>query len=148
MSLVDMKNIPIDLHELDFGLGCEIKAKGYLIDEQPTTQIIEHVSTILDINEKYIYLIIDYSQTTLPDFNFEVMFQVVQHAIQEFKFNPNLVVAIHANDDVNFRLAKIWDLFVKEIGWEVAVFREKDLLNEWLHKEMQKRYDLTKLIFR
>jgi len=148
MSLVNMKNTPIEIYELDYGLGCEIKAKYSLTSEETSTQILEHMSKILDINEKYIYLIIDYSQTTLPDFDFEDMYKAVQQAIQDFKFNPDLVVAINASDDVTFRLANMWNLFVKKIGWEVAVFRKKGLLDEWLQKEMQKRYDLTKLTFR
>ena len=148
LGQVNMKKMPIEIHELDFGLGCEIKAKHELLNEEPSTQILEHMSKILDINEKYIYLIIDCSQIKLPEVNFEDMHKAVQQAIQDYKYNPDLVVAINVNDDVTFRLANMWSLFVKDIGWEVDVFRKKDLLDEWIQKEMQKRYDLTKLTFR
>ena len=49
--------MPVEIRNLDNGLGCLIKAEGNLSSEAVFSPIFEHIYKPKEVHEKYIYLI-------------------------------------------------------------------------------------------
>ena len=43
------------------------------------------------------------------------------------KINTNLVVSASANEDITFGLVNIWSILIKESGWNIKVFRKREM---------------------
>jgi hypothetical protein len=47
---------------------------------------------------------------------------------------PNMLVAIAAPRDYAFGMARMWQAFVEDTGWNTAVFRSRAAASDWLRE--------------
>jgi hypothetical protein len=50
------------------------------------------------------------------------------------------VVAIYAKDDLAFALARMWQVFVQQTGWETKVFRERSEAVAWISERVAAKF--------
>jgi hypothetical protein len=49
-----------------------------------------------------------------------------------------MLVAIAGSDDLMFGLARMWEAYVDQAGFETAVFRELEAAESWIEAQLQK----------
>ncbi|HVM81468.1 MAG TPA: hypothetical protein VMU06_20775 [Stellaceae bacterium] len=55
-------------------------------------------------------------------------------------------VAIYAKDDLPFALARIWQVFVDQTGWETAVFRARPEAVVWLQSRVAVKFGIQAVV--
>jgi hypothetical protein len=50
------------------------------------------------------------------------------------------VVALQAKDDLPFGIARMWQVYIDQTGWEVEVFRQRKKAVEWLRERVLFRF--------
>jgi hypothetical protein len=56
------------------------------------------------------------------------------------------VVAIYAKDDLPFALARMWQVFVDQTGWETAAFRERPEAVLWLQSRVAVKFGIQAVV--
>jgi hypothetical protein len=52
-------------------------------------------------------------------------------------------VAIVANKDVVFGLARMWEVYMHDAGWETHVFRSREPAEHWIRERVKKRFGVV-----
>ena len=72
----------------------------------------------------------------------------LQHIAEQDKrlkdfFIPNLPVAVAATRDLQYGLARMWEVLVAETGWEIMVVRTLPEATEWIQQQVKARFDIA-----
>lgn len=56
---------------------------------------------------------------------------------------PGMAVAIVAQRDLEYGLARMWEAFVAGKGWETMVFRSRKEAEHWIRERVQEKFETT-----
>jgi len=131
--------MPVNITELDNGLGNLIKGEGFVTGKEFFDTLSEHVSKPEEQLKKYIYSISDYTEITGTDLALEYLYKSTLIMNNFSKINPDIIIVIAASDHIAYNLAKLWSLAANTTGWHVMVFRKRTDLDYWLEDRLNKK---------
>ena len=137
----------IKMSDLDNGLGLLMKITGEYTNKSFYEVMEKAFYEFSKLQDKYIYVISDCSSLKINDFNNNYIQQVADLHLKVASMNKDLVVAVTVNDPVTYGLANMWTKSVENSGWDIALFKERDLSDKWLHSIIEKKYDLSRLTY-
>lgn len=78
------------------------------------------------------YGIVDLSEATDLHIGTDELRRIATENKKTSVFIPHGAVAIVANNDLAFGLARMWQVFVEDTGWSVEVFRSRKEALDWV----------------
>ncbi len=126
----------IQINYIDNGAGIEIVASGIVTGED----IIEAHKEIYNEenlkNQKY--QIID--RTKCEEYNVssgEVQ-QIANIDKAASKSNPNIIIAIISQTDLQFGMSRMWQTYVEESRFLTQIFRDRNSADKWIEEQLKK----------
>jgi hypothetical protein len=123
--------MPVDIIRLDSGAGLLLRCHGALSGKDK----IEVNKVLLGSPERLAglrYLVVDEESVGFVLSTSEARI-VAEQDKQIAKLAPEgLVVAVVTPRDVDFGMARMWQVFVQETGWKTKVFRSRESAAVWL----------------
>ena len=128
--------MPVAVEFLNAGRGVFSRASGHLDGA-------ELVKAAAKINASHVearpilYSFFDFDGITGLTLSATQIHEVADLGIAASRIsNPGRVCAIHARNDLQFGLARMWQTFVAETAWETDVFRERAEAVGWVRKRV------------
>ena len=135
--------MPIDIKDLDGGIGVSITGHGTLTDGEYLDALKKHLTQ--DKFKKYKYSLADYSEITHVEVTTETIEHVADLCIAASKVNSGVVAAIVATQDLTFGLSRMAEILRDQAGWESMVFRNKKDAEIWIREKVKEKYGLSDL---
>ena len=86
--------------------------------------------------EKCRFLLVDLADATLAQLLITALKQLAElHKALAEHTVPGMPVAVVAGRDLEYGLARMWQVFVEENGWETMVFRSRKEAQRWLSQK-------------
>jgi len=132
--------MPIEIKDLDEGLGVSIIGRGVITDEEYLEALTEHLMQNKEKFKKYRYSLSDFTAVTKVCVSTKTITLINNLCISAAKINPNAVVATVADRDLIYGLARMSQLHIAETGWESMVFRDRRDAEAWIKKRVLEKY--------
>jgi hypothetical protein len=134
--------MPIQLEFLDEGLGVIYRCKGVLG--------LQHFSVANDrllaspgLIRKLKYVLVDAASMEAQFFSPSEMDGIVLQDRQIASYAvPGLLVALVAEQNVVFALARMWEAFIEGIGWETKIFPSMVEAQDWVRIRVKEKFQL------
>jgi len=139
--------MPVNITELDGGLGNLIKGEGCVTGEEFFNALSEHASKPEQQLKKYIYSISDYTEITESDVSLKYLYKAALIMDDFANINRNILIGIAASDPIAYNLAKLYSFVANITGWKFGVFRKRDDLDFWLIENLGEKYNKFNLKF-
>ena len=139
--------MPMQIVDLDDGLGVLIKGTGTLTSEEYFNTIYTHLSKPEQVLKKYIYTISDYHEVEHFQINMVNLHKIAMQSIKLAKINKHVLVTIITGNDRLFSLAKMWVALARATSWNIKTFRDRESADNWMKKKLADKHDITKLKF-
>lgn len=140
--------MPINIFDLDNGIGCNIVANGIVEDLEYVSALKKHLSQNPNKLQKYTYTITDFSAVEDVEISTESIKLVAELCKDITKFLPETLVALVAEEDFMFGLSRMWEMWADETNWEIQVFREKNSAIDWLKYRINEKFGIRNLTFK
>lgn len=88
-------------------------------------------------NEKFRYIINDYSACTEIAVSTEAVKTVAKMAIDVSQFNKNIVISAALPSDLAFGLGRMWQAYADKTGWRSHAFRTRKEAEDWVQEQLQ-----------
>ena len=131
--------MPVNITELDDGLGNLIKGEGHVTGKEFFNALLEHISKPEEQLKEYIYSISDYTEITSSDVALDYLYKSTLIMNDFSKINPDILIVIAASDNIAYNLAKLWSFIANSTGWQVSVFKTRKDLDSWLEEKLNKK---------
>ena len=56
--------------------------------------------------------------------------------------NPGVLLAVAAPKDLGYGLARMWEIFMEQIGWETMTFRSRPEAESWIRQRAKEKFNL------
>jgi hypothetical protein len=132
----------LNIKYLDGGLGVFAEAAGNLTGSELLTAVTEVNSRNL-ADKPILYTFFDFNGVMAVSISTDHVRAAAHLAIKGARDqSARRVVAIYAQDDLPFALARMWQILVKETGWETYVFRQRLEAMKWLQERVGANHGL------
>jgi hypothetical protein len=88
------------------------------------------------VADPLLYVLFDADQATAIDVTSDDVRDIANQDLRVSHQLPHLIVAIYAQEKLTFGLARMWQVYVAQSGWETAVFQDRTEAVNWLKKEV------------
>jgi len=132
--------IPIGITYLDDGAGVVFTGSGVVTGAEIRAANAEIFSRDLAARP-YQYCLFDANGLTGMNVSADGVRAIAGQDISAARQMPVVVVAIYANSDLSFGLARMWESLVAQSGWTTGVFRDRAAAVAWLKKEVADRFE-------
>ena len=139
--------MPIDVVDLDDGLGVIIKGEGVVTSKENYTEVMAHLSKPEAQLKKYLYTITDFTNVTKFEINLADIRKVALKSNQVAKLNSHVIVALSTSNPIYYGIARMWISFANRTGWTMQVFRNRADLDKWLRARIKEKFDVESLNF-
>jgi len=89
---------------------------------------------------RYRYGLIDYSQVEDLDISRNELESVAARDKKAAMIAPAVFVAIVVGKDLVYGLARMWQVFIGDAGWETQVFRSRSDAEAWVRERILHKY--------
>ena len=137
--------MPIEIYDLDNGLGVLIKGHGVVTNDEYSNTLKNHLTQDPDKIKKYRYSLSDYTEVTKAEVRTETIKFIANLCISASKVNPNVVLATVSSQDLIFGLSRMWEALSIETSWEIKVFKGKEEAKEWIAERVKTKWNITDL---
>ena len=139
--------MPVQIIELDGGLGNLIKGEGLVTGDEFYNALAEHAAKPEAQLKKYIYSISDYTEITDNDVSIPQLYKAALIMDDFANVNRNILIGIAASDPVAYNLAKLYSYVARLTGWKFGVFRKRSDLDQWLLENLAEKTQQLNLKF-
>lgn len=135
--------MPIEIEGRQNGVGVIYNCHGTLTIEdffRAGAGFLEHPEEI----RKWRYCLIDLAR--VEDMNIssgDIRTVVEQNKRIAALAPPGAVIAVASPKDLGFGLARVWEVFVEEVGWETMTFRSRAEAEAWIGERLLRRFGIT-----
>ena len=140
--------MPIEIIDLDEGRGNVIIGSGILTGEEYIDELKGHLAQDEEKLKAYLYSLTDYTAVTKVE---EAPASVVRLSSELCKraatINPDVSVAIVADNDLLFGLSRMWEMLMDTTGWETKVFKARETAEIWIAKKLKEKFEIEHLTF-
>jgi hypothetical protein len=134
--------MPIQLEFVHDGLGVIYRCEGTL-GLQHFSVTNDRLLASPDRIRKLKYILVDAASMEPQFFSPSEMDGIVLQDRQIASYAvPGLLVALVAERDVVFALARMWEAFIEGIGWETKIFRSLAEAQEWTRTRVKDKFQL------
>ena len=106
--------MPIDIKDLDNGLGVIFTGRRILTENEYLDIYKKHLTQDRDKFQKYGYSLNDWEAVTEVEISSDAIAQIAYLCKNDAKINPGLVVAHAANKTITFGLSRMWEILSEE----------------------------------
>ena len=139
--------MPVEINDCDGGLGSYILVSGDASEEE----FIDAFKMLLNQDEekykKYLYSLCCYTGIKQFGLSTPMVQQLADMSVRAMKINPDAIVALVADQDLYFGLARMFDALVFDEGWETNVFRSKEEAIDWIRERVKDKFRIDNLTF-
>lgn len=129
--------MPIETTYTDGGVGAVLVCEGIVTGKELTAALKEMFSRDL-VAQPYLYNLFDCNELKRLDVATRDIRDAAELGVAASRCMPNFVVAIYASTDLAFGLARMWQTYVQQTGWNTHVFRSRPEAVGWLKGEVEK----------
>lgn len=128
--------MPIEIQKTEDGKGIIFSA----VDDVNGKDIIKGITEILNDNSfaDLKYWISERSRCTKYDVSSKEVQEIANLNNQAAKNNPNLLVALIAETDLQFGMSRMYEAYIDEHGFQTMVFRSREEADKWLNEKLHK----------
>lgn len=137
--------MPIGIEDTDGGLGNHIVGSGHITGEEYLAAMRAHLTQDAASFSRYRYSLIDFKEVAEIQISNAEIEEVVHLCREAAKVNPNPLLAIIAESDVLFGLARMYEALLSGTDWEVMVFRTTQGAENWIHARAKEKFGLDGL---
>jgi hypothetical protein len=138
--------MPIEVRDLDEGVGILIVGTGIVTDKEYVDAHKKYLMQDEDKLKKYRYSLSDYTGVTKAATSTEAITLIANLCKRVAKISPEaVVVAVVANQDMIYGLARMSQILMDETGWEHQVFRNREDAESWIKKRVKEKYGIDDL---
>lgn len=130
----------IDVNE---GLGNLIIGKGILTEKEYLETLTRHLTQDENKFKKYRFSLNDYTLVNKVEVQTSAIQMISSKCIAAAKINPDVIMAIIADTDLLFGLARMAEVLMDETLWEIQVFRDKTEAIDWITQRMKVKFNIT-----
>lgn len=134
--------MPIEIKDIDGGLGVVIIGKGIVTDQEYVGELKKHLTQEKEKFQKYRYSISDFTAVSKVEVSTDAIKLIDNFCMQAAAVNPNVVVATVADKNLIYGLARMSQMFRDETDWENAVFRRRDDAEVWIRERVKKKFGI------
>ena len=124
--------MPIDIKDLDNEQGVIILGYGILTGKEYINALKSHLSQSDAKFKKYRYSLSDYTKVTQLDVSSSDVGLVAKLCEKASVTNPNIVVAVVADNDITFGMSRMWEILSDKTNWGIMVFRKREDAEKWI----------------
>ncbi|MBN2164120.1 MAG: hypothetical protein JXR25_07100 [Pontiellaceae bacterium] len=139
--------MPIMIRKSKDGHGVVITGHGTVTDREYLQTFLEHLNESPDERRGQLYTLVDWSGITRA----EVKSDSIRHIADMCKLKAppglKLILATVAIEDVVYGLARMADVFKQRMGWQTAIFRNRNDAEGWITQKVKEQYALDSLNF-
>ena len=134
--------MPLKVEYLDGRRGVFAEASGQLTGSELLTAMTDVNSPGL-AESPILYSFFDFNGVTGVSISTIQVRAAADIAIRGSRYQSiGRVVAIYAKDDLPFALARMWEVFVSQTGWETHVFRERSDALAWARERVAEKFGI------
>ena len=134
--------MPIQLEFIHDGLGAIYRCEGVL-SARHFSDANERLLAVPDHVKKLKYVIVDATSMEPQYFSPSEMDGIVLQDRQIASYAvPGLLVALVAERNTVFALARMWEAFIEGIGWETKIFPSLAEAQDWVRSRVKEKYQL------
>ncbi len=134
--------MPIEIRDLDDGIGTIIFGSGVLGGEEYVNAVITHLTQDRAKSKKYSYWLADYTELIETNITSSDIDFVAKLCKEIAVIIPKGIIAIAAVKDLSIELSRMWKQIFGETNWEVKVFRKREDAVEWLKKKIKEEFQI------
>ena len=123
--------MPVEIRDLDGGIGNLIYATGVVTEEEYVDALNKHLTQNKDKFIRYKYSLSIFAEVANLILSAKTITMIASLSKSAAKINPDAIVAVVANQDSIYYLARMYQL-LDETGWEHKVFRNRDDAVAWI----------------
>jgi hypothetical protein len=56
---------------------------------------------------------------------------------------PGPIIAVASPKDLGFGLARVWEVFVEQVGWETMTFRSRTEAEAWIKERLRRKFGIV-----
>jgi hypothetical protein len=127
--------MPIEVEVLQNGTGLLLLCRGNLTGKDKI-EIMERLLASPELVSNLRYMVIDQGAAHLDLSAEEVRIIAEQDRRMAQIAPPGVVVAMIAPREVDYGMARMWQVLVEETGWDTKVFRSFDEADSWLREKV------------
>ena len=139
--------MPVEINDCDGGLGNYILVRGVASAEEYVDAFKRHLEQDEEKFKKYLYSLCDYTGIRQFDISNPMVQQLADMSVRAMKINPDVIVAIVADQDLYFGLSRMFEALVFDKGWETYVFRSKEEALDWIREKVKEKFGIDNLTF-
>jgi hypothetical protein len=139
--------MPIEIRDVDGSLGNLITATGFLSQSEYVEAIRQHLTQDGEKFRGYSFSLSDYNGITGADVPTRAIESVASMCKRAADLNPDAVVAVVAERDLEYGLSRMWEVLCDDVAWEIRVFRRSEEARNWIMERVKDRWNITDLTF-
>ena len=132
--------MPIEIRDLDDGLGVLIKGTGYLTGKEYHSAVLEHLAKPHERLEKYLYTISDYTEVEKFDINLSYIREIAYECINISKINKHVILAFATHDVILYGILNFFVGLAKLTRWNMTVFKNRADMDKWLRIKLKEKF--------
>lgn len=132
----------IDLKRTEDQCGVIITYSDFLSDDEYKRKMLDHFAEDIEIFSSYRYSISDFLALDKLDVTTDTIALIARHAEQAARRNPDVVIALVANQDLVFGLSRMWASMAMDLPWEINTFRNREDADAWVREQLKARFDI------
>ena len=139
--------MPISVKYLDRGLGFIFMGEG-LVTGDDIINANKIIFASKDRMIKYKYGLIDYSNIRQFNVSSSEIAIIASQDKKASQYIPVGVLAVAAQKDLEFGLARMWEMIVENSGiqWETMVFRSRKDAEAWIKASVKDKFGIDDLV--
>lgn len=134
--------MPIEIKDLDNGLGNIIIGQGIVTEEELFDAFKQYLTQDQEKFSKYRYSLSDYTAAKKLEISTQKVRQIAECCVRSSIVNPKAIVAVVADQDFIYALARMWEILSDGVRWETMVFRNREEAEAWIKKRAKKKYGI------
>lgn len=139
--------MPIEIRDLDCGVGVIITAQRFVTEKEWVDAIIPHLTQDENKFKKYRYSLSDYTAVTKIEISNNAIRRIAGYCESASRINPKPVVAVVSNDELIYGLSRMWENLICSTDWETMVFRNREDAEAWITKEVKEKFSIENPVF-
>jgi len=134
--------MPIEIKDLDNGLGNIITGQGIVTEEELVDALKQLLTQDKDKFRKYRYSLTDYTAVKKIEISTEKVRQIAEFCVRSSIANSKAIVAVVANQDLIYGMARMWEIMSDKAKWETMVFKNREEAEAWIKERAKQKYGI------
>ncbi len=137
--------MPITITDTDGGLGNIITGGAIISENEFLDTFKAHLTQDGEKFKQYRYSLSDYTNTIKLELSNKSLEIIAEYCQWASMTNPEAIVAFVADQEMVYRLAKIYEILTQHSKWEQQVFTNRKDAEAWIKQRVKEKYAIENL---